>query len=817
MDDNYLIKEGIDFLLKGLRYFHPETVTSALALTESEVQKYKTTTSAQFDSYLFRITQVNDLIAARDILIYWGSLEEQKLYSNLPVPIIEALKLTADVSENGDAQKLEATKDLDEKLKRQPKAIPIPRSVSKIKPKTPGVVFQPQETIDGVVYQATNTLYLKKTADSVEPLLTPLDIKRLAGAIYRKIVVTSKEVLKDSVLNEQARAISQVLAASFRRKILEIEDHALGVNVASIAKALANQGELSDIGLSAQQAKQVAKAAIEIGLVASKDTMVAKRYLTPVLGRNIVNAFYGSGIKLEITNEAEEADFVVDLAKLTEVHDTLSDISRQIFGETSSLLQNQRYGAYMKTLVSSLVSDRLTLAKTKNYLYNMAATIFFHAATATDQAPDLSLEERDIQEFIEYSQEYQIIINQPLIDRAQDKGFQFIFLSTMAFSAEGRKSDGISDIKEIAEFKKQVIGGIKQEIKAIVKSTAKEIWGSVKNTVLTKIWPAIMGVMPEIMTGLGIALLLAPIAIAGGVVIGEYARLFAGKSTPLFDAIGRWQKSSIEGFRSGLSRIGPAFRTLFNQASHKFIKIAMYALIAVIFMVAVILFIINSGAYVVPRQSLGSITTIPPGGNLTVCDPLETGADITQQIASSIQAGWVYLLPTASGSRQEGLCMTPTMIILHTSGGYDNDAGNSATYSTLVTNNVSCQMATDTDDTILMLNFFENQVENAWCADDLNAGGVSIEIAGEYRAGSVTPTDFTCAPNPDLIFTPNGPHPCEPEEDLAFDAICTVMQRYQIPWTQIFQHEASNGTHTDPVGDEWVEQFIERIRDNCQI
>lgn len=243
----------------------------------------------------------------------------------------------------------------------------------------------------------------------------------------------------------------------------------------------------------------------------------------------------------------------------------------------------------------------------------------------------------------------------------------------------------------------------------------------------------------------------------------------------------------------------------------------MFVLFVVVPILTVfILFIINSGAYIVPQKTIGTeIIDIPPGGNLVKCDSTKTGTDITQQLASSIRSGSVLLLPNSLGSRQEGLCITPTMIILHTSSGYDNDDGNIRTYETLVSRNVSCQLSTDTNDTILMLNFFEKQVENAWCADNLNAGGVSIEMSGEPDSGFGPYSK--CAPTGDQTFTPNGPHPCPDLEDLSFDAICKIMQKYKIPWTQIFQHEASNGTHVDPNGDAWVDKFILRLKNNCQI
>lgn len=242
-------------------------------------------------------------------------------------------------------------------------------------------------------------------------------------------------------------------------------------------------------------------------------------------------------------------------------------------------------------------------------------------------------------------------------------------------------------------------------------------------------------------------------------------------------------------------------------------------------LVAFIMLVINNSAYVVP-PSLNSLSktmdliTIPPGGNLKKCDPNETGEDITEQLASSITAAGVYLLPDWIPSRRQGICMTPTMIILHTSGGYDNDNGNSATYETIVAAAnteypTSAHLATDTDNTIFMLSFFENEVEFGWHANNLNEGGIGIEMAGEYQ-GSHGPHS-KCSPEGSLTYTPNGPHPCPPLEDLAFDAVCKVMQKYSIPWSQVYQHEQSSGTHIDPVGDAWSDKFILRIRDNCPI
>lgn len=293
----------------------------------------------------------------------------------------------------------------------------------------------------------------------------------------------------------------------------------------------------------------------------------------------------------------------------------------------------------------------------------------------------------------------------------------------------------------------------------------------------------------------------SPILMAGGGAVGFGGLVGgAGGVGPALSKAGGFASSAITGITS--------------LAVASIATPLIVALISIPVLVAIILFIINSGAYVVPPGP-ATFGGVPPGGNLTKCNPNETGAEITEQLATSIDSGSVRFLPDYLGSRREGLCMTPTMIVLHTSGGYDNDQGNSATYGTLVSRDRSCQLATDTNDTIFMLSFFEKQVESAWCSDDLNAGGVGIEMAGECQGGCAPVAK--CSPNTSLTYQPNGPHPCPDLEDLSFDAICKTMRYYKIPWSQVFQHEASNGSHTDPLGDEWVDKFILRLKNSCQV
>jgi hypothetical protein len=245
--------------------------------------------------------------------------------------------------------------------------------------------------------------------------------------------------------------------------------------------------------------------------------------------------------------------------------------------------------------------------------------------------------------------------------------------------------------------------------------------------------------------------------------------------------------------------------------------------------IVVVLFIINSGAYIVPKGGFGSRMSgpgpWPPGGAVNNCDPELSGPEITSQLAARIRKGRVNLLPPSNGAMAQGLCITPTMIILHSSAGYDRHDGNNSTYNTLVVDNNACQMATDTDDTWLMQRFYEKQVQLAWCANSWNSLSINIELAGECKDGSRGPCArnwSACLVGTDsypYTFTappPRPHHPCDDETELAVNALCEVMKQYNIPVSQIRTHDdVPNQDHGDPRGKDYVQYLINRIRNKC--
>lgn len=223
------------------------------------------------------------------------------------------------------------------------------------------------------------------------------------------------------------------------------------------------------------------------------------------------------------------------------------------------------------------------------------------------------------------------------------------------------------------------------------------------------------------------------------------------------------------------------------------------ALIAII-IVPIFMFIINSGAYLVPPSTTTLIGRVPliEGGTAGLCSGEE---DITERLATEVRGGVVNLLPNSLPARTDSnrLCIKPTMLVMHWSAGAnDNPEGNARTYETLVRRGLACQLGTDTNDTWFMQPFYETEVEMAHCANSWNVYSISNEMAG-------------------VAFTDSPPPPNTSELELSYEVTCKVMEQYSIPWCQIFGHfdVPDSGGKTDPGREFLYNLFVPEIRRRC--
>lgn len=329
---------------------------------------------------------------------------------------------------------------------------------------------------------------------------------------------------------------------------------------------------------------------------------------------------------------------------------------------------------------------------------------------------------------------------------------------------------------------------------AIITVPVMALLGTVFGKIVEKIpWGKIKKAVPIVLGTLAALVTFRFVGVWGALAIG------AGTAVvPVFLAGGLRGLTLSGAVMTGWGVLGAVVKGVFGVVGIPTLVIfTVFPLL-----VALILFIINSGAYVVPPWGGERGSTPPIGGGLvSSCkQSSETGPDITEQLANSIRNGRVVLLPETVWGRRDGICITPTMIVMHWSGGTnDNPNGNDRTYGTLVARGLSCQLGVDTDDVWLMEKFFEKQVEFPACASEWNTFSISNEMAGRY-------------------FTANPPPPNLEELELTYNVTCKVMKQYNIPWSQIYGHyqvPSARTSKTDPGKDFLEKVFIPEIKKRC--
>jgi len=158
-----------------------------------------------------------------------------------------------------------------------------------------------------------------------------------------------------------------------------------------------------------------------------------------------------------------------------------------------------------------------------------------------------------------------------------------------------------------------------------------------------------------------------------------------------------------------------------------------------------------------------------------------------------VQAGSYPVEKILLTNGRPGGCITPTMIVIHWSGGWSN---NDATRRTLESRNRSCQIGTDQDGSVQQWQqLWEKKAELAWCTGgDNNLYTVNNEMVGAW---------FDTTP------------PLEAEIDSAVKSTCWYMNQYHIPVEQIWGHYQLWEGKSDP-GEKFLnEVFIPRVRQTC--
>ncbi len=146
-----------------------------------------------------------------------------------------------------------------------------------------------------------------------------------------------------------------------------------------------------------------------------------------------------------------------------------------------------------------------------------------------------------------------------------------------------------------------------------------------------------------------------------------------------------------------------------------------------------------------------------------------------------------------------GFCINPSIIVIHWSGGYANDDGNRLTRDTLISRGLTCQFATDTNDTYQMQYLWTGdekgpQSELAWCVGgSYNNLALNNEVAGAY---------FDDSPDG------NGRgHPTPDQFNRLMDNVCWMMDTFNIPASKIYGHFQLSPYKDDP-GEGFLQEVI---------
>jgi len=183
-------------------------------------------------------------------------------------------------------------------------------------------------------------------------------------------------------------------------------------------------------------------------------------------------------------------------------------------------------------------------------------------------------------------------------------------------------------------------------------------------------------------------------------------------------------------------------------------------------------------------------------GNLNFdCGP-EAGAEITVDAG-----GFPVTQRLLVGPGRTGMCITPTKITIHWSGGSSNDS----TYETLIARGLSCQIGTAPDGSVEQWQqMWEKKAELAYCTGgNENNYCLNNEMVGAW---------FIPPGSTPLNSSQNVPS--EEEIQSSVNTTCFMMRQYNIPSSQIFGHYQLMPGKPDP-GEEFLAYFINRVNETC--
>lgn len=629
-NNNNLTKTYIEFLYNGLKEFYPAYFFSPEAAEEiPPAIGFEGYTRDGFRSLVLRETQVKTIPEAIRILVTWKETEPAL---TVPLDLEEKLaRLEAEKEKGIEAERPE---------KLQPQKTRLRKSYGEAKEEQEEVFIEPTQKPEPIILTPEEKQALDELIKRAEN-----NPSQLTDEITSSILAKAPPEIKMAAPPNQLQIAAQVVGAEAVKRLREIGREIKGgktptapENTASILASLAGSKN-----------QELAKAVQESALLSEVDINTKKTLTYPIVGPRIGQALWGSDQAIaykESDEETPQSTHRINIREYIDNFNKFRDASKQIFegkpGQIFSFIKDS-FNNYKRNLEWKI--------PTRSFLGDLWAVAFpkkvVSAAVQTSS-------------YIPQQSAYNLLAKRgiPLLVSIQTarlirapSGLAF----RVAFTALGKDVVLKGAIRAttirltmgvgIKVGAKAVIAlGVKEGVKAGISTGIKALLGLI-GEVINPILGAIIGwIGGEVLVKLGsmlitwiqkhkedFFLILAAGMIGAGILIGG---LFGGGLVVLGTLGGLGALAAKAGgigvAGSGIAGFGNSIMYGITSVALPAIGVpAIIALVATPAIIAIILFIINSGAFLVP-PSLGVGGSLGPGGAYPSCWP--TTGRVTQGV-----------------------------------------------------------------------------------------------------------------------------------------------------------------------------------------
>jgi len=660
MDEN--TRQTIDAVVRGLFFFYPEIAAGyfpAPSVKKDVLEKeFEGVKKEDFEKGLLKLTKASDLLSSIEAIAQWQiDIERGKeLKATVPTNIEELVKKAEQEPTSYQQSRQRATESLEASIK----------NAQSLKSKRDQVFFEAKEEEKTVLLTEEQSRVIKYVHK---------DAKDFRDKVVEKIVEQGPQNTPVEIRKENAEFVTNLFIA----KVLEIDPNVKEVVVDNtqleILGALSKEDSPTLSGLFTNQKEtQLFSYLAKAELIRQvRDSVVAAETISNALGVDVSFTFIPTQLReLEITTEEKPTSTAsVEVNRLISQVNSSSQMQRRMY---NSLLEENPDILYLSSPDKAKLMKKIAEEVEKQ---GRATRAFNYLRFRNISLPLNTQETR-----FHFSPPTQI-------QTLYSKGVQYYRTSYLPNSIGGISTSSsfatqLVNIGAEAAMKKIIQkAGVNRVATAMTTKVAAKMAATKLGTAVASnfVLPPVIG---QIVSAIQIALSLKDIAsavkvflskhqdsllvITGGAMILGFAYT---RSLPFLilggGFVGYAKRATIRLFFSN------ALFTLTGLFVASFLIPALIALIAIPVIVIIILFIINSGAYLVPPNATASSETIESKyirvtKNAFPAGPFANDIDITVKYTISVTAkestltNIVFTYNCSVFSEEAKTCPTPTEI-----------------------------------------------------------------------------------------------------------------------------------------------------------